>query len=222
VTGWPRIVPDDADGRSAAIEALHRDGIVALPTDTVYGIGCRLDAPRGIERLFEAKSRPPERAIMVLIADAGQADEIAVMPPTAAALASAFWPGGLSLVVPQRTDVPFPAILTAGTQTIGLRMPDHACPRALAEAVGPLPTTSANRSGEPEASTATEIAELLGNGIDLIVDGGPAHGGPPSTVIDCTSVRPRVLRAGAINPDRIAEVLRAADLGDLDPTDVGR
>ena len=208
----PRILADDGDGRRVAADVLRDGGIVALPTDTVYGIGCRLDAPRGIERLFEAKGRPPDRAIMLLLADAAQAEEIALMPDAAVALAAAFWPGGLSLVVPQRPDVRFPPILTAATPTIGLRVPDHPCPTALAAAVGPLPTTSANRSGEPEASTATEIAERLGSGLDLIVDGGPAQGGPASTVVDCSGRAPRVLRAGAIDAGRIAAVLEEAGL----------
>jgi L-threonylcarbamoyladenylate synthase len=90
------IVPDGEDGRERAVEVLRAGGLVALPTDTVYGIGCKLDAPRGIERLFEAKNRPPERAIMLLLVDASQASELGVMPPAALALADAFWPGGLS------------------------------------------------------------------------------------------------------------------------------
>ena len=161
-------------------------GIVALPTDTVYGIAVALDAPGGIERLFRVKNRPPDRGIMLLLEAAAQAASIGVMGPAATALADACWPGGLTVVVPQRPDVTLPAVLTGGTPTIGLRVPDHAAPRALAAAVGPLPTTSANVSGLPEASDAAEILAQLGDGVDLILDGGPARGGPPSTVVDCT------------------------------------
>jgi L-threonylcarbamoyladenylate synthase len=144
---------------------------------------------------------------MLLLADAAQAPSIGAWPATAAALAAAFWPGGLTVVVPQRPDVPLPAALTAGTATIGLRVPDHETPRALAAAVGPLPTTSANRSGDPEARDASAIIEQLGDAVDLVIDGGSAHGGPPSTVVDCTVDPPRILRAGAVPVGEIERVL---------------
>ena len=103
-----------------------------------------------------------------------------------------------------------PTALTGGTPTIGLRVPDHAAPRALAAAVGPLPTTSANVSGLAAARDATDILEQLGDAIDLILDGGPAHGGPPSTVVDCSADLPRILRVGAIDYRRVAAILDAA------------
>lgn len=202
-----RIVLDDDDGRAAAVEALRSGGIVALPTDTVYGIAVALDTPGGVEALFAAKQRPPDKGIMLLLADAAQAPDIGEWPPAAAALAEAFWPGGLTVIVPQRPDVPFPPALTAGTATIGLRVPDHPAPRALAAAVGPIPTTSANRSGEPEAGDAEAIVAQLGNAIALVLDGGPAHGGPASTVVDCTVDPPRILREGAIPADAVEATL---------------
>jgi L-threonylcarbamoyladenylate synthase len=208
----PRILADDDLGRAAAIEALRAGLIIALPTDTVYGIAVALDTPGGIERLFEAKGRPPDKGIMLLLADAAQAPAIGQWPASAAALAEAFWPGGLTLVVPQRADVPLPAVLTGGASTIGLRVPNHAAPRALATAVGPLPTTSANVSGLPEARTAEEIVEQLGDAVAVVIDGGDADGGPPSTVVDCTSDRPAILRSGAIATERIAAVLDAASI----------
>jgi L-threonylcarbamoyladenylate synthase len=202
-----RIVPDDASGRSAAVEVLRAGGIVALPTDTVYGIAAALDTPGGIESLFAAKQRPADRGIALLIADADQAPTIAAWPPAAATLAARFWPGGLTIVVPQRRDVSWPPLLTGGASTIGLRVPDHDSPRALARAVGPLPTTSANRSGEPEAPDATSIVAQLGDAVGLVLDAGPARGGPPSTVVDCTVDPPRVLRAGAIPVEAIEAAL---------------
>ena len=208
-----RIVADDADGRAAAIEVLRAGGVVALPTDTVYGIAVALDAPDGIERLFRVKRRPLDRHIMLLLDSASQATTIGDMGPAASALAEACWPGGLTVVVPQRRDVALPASLTGGVPTIGLRVPDHGTPRALARAVGPLPTTSANVSGQPEARDADEILAQLGDGIALVLDGGPAHGGPPSTVVDCTGPSPVILREGAIPSTRVAEALRAAGLG---------
>jgi L-threonylcarbamoyladenylate synthase len=207
-----RIVADDATGRAEAIEVLRRGGIVALPTDTVYGIAVALDVPGGIERLFQVKQRPPDRGIMLLLDAASQAGSIGLMGAAATALADAFWPGGLTVVVPQRPDVPLPAALTGGTPTIGLRIPDHDAPRALAAAVGPLPTTSANVSGLPEARDAGEILAQLGDGVDLILDGGPARGGPPSTVVDCTGERPVILREGAIPAIRILAILDAAGI----------
>lgn len=191
-------------------------GVVAVPTDTVYGIAVALDTPGGIERLFAAKSRPPDKAIALLLADAAQAAEIGEMTVGARALANAFWPGGLTLVVPRRTDRPLPAALTGGElapgaiPTVGLRVPAHDAPRALARALGPLPTTSANRSGKPEAKDADEIEALLGRSLGLILDGGPSAGGPASTVVDCTGETPVILRPGAI-PEAAIEAVLAGD-----------
>ncbi len=202
-----RIVADDDAGRALAIATLRDGGIVAMPTDTVYGIGVALATPGGIERLFHVKHRPPEKGVVLLLGDIAQADDVGLLGSAARALADAFWPGGLTLIVPQRPDVELPDALTGGAPTIGVRVPDHAAPRALARALGPLPVTSANVSGQPEARDATEIAALFGDDIDLILDGGPAAGGPASTVVDCSIDPPRILRAGAISDARIAEVL---------------
>lgn len=202
-----RIVPDDDAGRAEAADVLRTGGIIALPTDTVYGIAVALGTPDGVERLFAAKRRPPDKGIMLLLAEAAQAPEIGAWPAAAATLAEAFWPGGLTLIVPQRPDVPLPPALTAGAATIGLRVPDHPAPRALAARVGPLPTTSANRSGDPEAADADAIVRELGDAIELVLDGGPAHGGPASTVVDCTVEPPRVLRAGAVAHAELERVL---------------
>jgi L-threonylcarbamoyladenylate synthase len=147
---------------------------------------------------------------MLLLDDAAQAASIGVMGVAAEALADAFWPGGLTVIVPRLPGVSLPAALTAGAPTIGLRVPDHEAPRALARAVGPLPTTSANVSGLPEARDATEILDQLGDALDLILDAGPAHGGPASTIVDCSGARPVLLREGAIPTSRVARVLDTA------------
>jgi L-threonylcarbamoyladenylate synthase len=212
-----RVVRDDASGRAAAVAVLRSGGIVALPTDTVYGIAVALDAPRGIERLFEAKRRPPDKGIMLLLEDAAQAARIGRLTPAAAALGAAGWPGGLTVIVPQDPAVQLPPALTGGQPTIGLRVPDHPSPRALAHAVGPLPTTSANVSGLPEAADADDIVLQLGDVVDLVLDGGPAHGGPASTVVDCTGQVPRVLRVGARPVTWVATTLDAAGV----PHDLG-
>ena len=207
-----RVVADDPSGRSLAIEVLRGGGLVALPTDTVYGIGVALDTPGGIERLFAAKRRPPDKGIMLLLDDATQAGRIGVMTPAAMALGDACWPGGLTVVISRRPDVPLPDALTGGAPTIGLRVPDHEAPRTLARGVGPWPVTSANVSGLPEASDAAGILAQLGDAVDLVLDGGRAHGGPASTVVDCTGVSARILRAGAIPVERVAAILGAAGI----------
>jgi L-threonylcarbamoyladenylate synthase len=207
-----RVVPDDDAGRTLAIEALRRGDVVALPTDTVYGIAVDLLRPGALERLFATKGRAPEKAIVLLLAEPAQASEVGEFTPAARVLAEVGWPGGLTLVLRQRPDAGLPAALTGGAPTIGLRVPDHPTPRALAAALGPLPTTSANLAGRPPASTAREILEQLGDAVTLVLDAGPARGGLPSTVVDCTAERPTILRAGALAPKRLAQALDGAAL----------
>ncbi len=205
-----RIVRDDAAGRAEAVAVLRRGGVVALPSDTVYGIAVALSTPGGIERLFRAKRRPPDKGIALLLSDRVQAADAGHLTPAAVALAAAAWPGALTLVVPQRGDISWPAILTGGASTIGLRVPAHDSPRTLAREVGPLPTTSANVSGLPEAADASAIVEQLGDLIDLVLDGGPAGGGPASTVVDCTGDQPVILRPGAISNEEVGAILDRA------------
>ena len=207
-----RLLPDDASGRAAAIEVLRRGGIVAMPTDTVYGVGVALDALDGLARLFAAKDRPPDRAIVLLVADLEQAASVGTFSPAARALAERFWPGGLTLVLAQAPGAVLPAALTGGAGTIGVRIPDHDCPRRLARDLGPLPVTSANLSGQPDARDATAVLAQLSGRIDLVLDGGPARGGVPSTVVDCSGAVPRILREGAISATRLAETLDSAGL----------
>jgi L-threonylcarbamoyladenylate synthase len=207
-----RVVRDDDSGRADAVAVLRAGGVIALPTDTVYGLGVALDTPGGIERLFHVKRRPPERGIVLLLDDPAQMAQLAIVTPAAEALAAALWPGGLTLVLEQRPDVALPAVLTGGATTIGLRVPDHEAPRALARALGPLPVTSANVSGEPEAPDAPSIIGQLGDAIELVVDGGPAAGGPASTVVDVSGDPVRILRPGAVSVDRLRAVLATAGL----------
>ena len=213
----------DAAGVAEAARLLCAGRLVAFPTDTVYGIGVAPTTPNGIERLFAAKGRPPDRAIVLLLGDAAQAEAIARLTPAGAALAAAFWPGGLTIVLPRRPDGAFRLALTTDPaapplETIGVRVPDHPAPRAIARALGALPTTSANRSGEPEARDAAEIESRLGAALDLILDAGPAPGGSPSSVVDATTDTVTILRHGAVPDGDIARVLRDAGL----PEPVGR
>ena len=206
-----RVVPDGAAGRRAAVATLLEGGVVGIPTDTVYGIAVALGTAAGVERLFEVKARPPDKAVMVLVDGLDQLADWVELSAAAKAL-STMWPSGLTLVLPLRAGAPLPAALTAGTQTLGVRIPKHDVPRALARAVGPLPTTSANPSGASEARSAQEVLATLGERIELILDGGPSEGGVPSTIVDCSIARPRILRPGAIGADRLAAVLDAAGL----------
>lgn len=203
-----RLLPDDAAGRVAAVEVLRRGGIVVMPTDTVYGVGVSLDADEGLARLFAAKDRPLDKAIVLLVADVEQAGSIGVLSPVAQALAEKFWPGGLTLVLAQQPNSTLPAALTASQKTIGVRVPDHDCPRALARELGPLPVTSANISGQPAVTTANDAMAQLGERVDLILDGGGARGGTASTVVDCSAGEPQILREGAIDLMAVAEAVR--------------
>ena len=148
----------------------------------------------------------------VLLADVAQAWTLGLETPAARVLADALWPGGLTLVLTVQPDARLPRVLAAGTPTIGVRVPDHHAPRALAAVLGPLPTTSANLSGRPDARDAAEVGAALGEAIALVIDGGPIRGGPASTVVDCTTDRPTILRSGAIDPRRIAAILDEAGI----------
>lgn len=206
-----RVVEDDEAGRNEAIAVLRTGGVVGLPTDTVYGIAVDPDLPGALELLYAAKQRPPDRRIAVLCADVAQAAGLGEMTPPAEALAAAFWPGGLTLVLRVRPGS-VPAAFGTEIETLGIRVPAHACPRAIARALGPLPTTSANLSGQPEATDAEAIVAILGQAVGLVIDGGPSSGGLASTVVDCSGSRVRILRSGAIPADEIVDCLRRAGL----------
>ena len=206
-----RVVADDEAGRNEAIEVLRTGGVVGLPTDTVYGIAVDPDRPSALELLYAAKRRPPDRRIAVLCADAAQAAGLGEMTEAAEALAAAFWPGGLTLVLRVRPGA-VPAAFGAEIETLGIRVPAHPCPRAIAAILGPLPTTSANLSGQPEATNAGGIVAILGEAVSLVLDGGPSSGGPASTVVDCSGGEAQILRSGAIPADDIAECLHRAGL----------
>ena len=203
----PRVVPDGPAGRAEAVAVLQAGGVVALPTDTVYGIAVALSTPGGVERLFRLKRRPPEKGIALLLAASDQAATVGEVTPAADALAAALWPGALTLVLRARPDANLPEMLAREGRTVGVRLPDHPAPRALAAAVGPLPTTSANRSGRPDALDAADVLAQLGEEVDLILDGGRTPGSRPSTVVDMTTDPPEILRAGAIDGRRVREVL---------------
>ncbi len=204
-----RIIPAQAPGaiREAA-EALRRGALIAIPTETVYGLAV---LPQGapLERLLAAKHRSAEKGIQLLIDSMEQAEGMAVLTDAAKRLAARFWPGGLTIVLSRREDVPVPEQLGGGRPTLGLRLPDHEMPRALARLLGPIAASSANITGEPDAATATRVAESFGDEVALILDDGPVRGGTPSSVVDCSDpgVPPSILREGAISARDIEAAL---------------
>jgi L-threonylcarbamoyladenylate synthase len=182
-----------------AVAALRRGEVIVLPTDTVYGVAVAAGVEGATAELFRIKARPETVALPVLVADVTQARSIAQVGAVEAALMDRFWPGGLTIVLPRRSD--FVADL-GGTDatTVGVRVPAHPIPIALARAVGPLVTTSANRHGRPTPKTAGAVATELGHGIAVVIDGGPCRGAP-STVVRVVGDDVEVLRQGAVDVD---------------------
>lgn len=188
-----------------AAQVLAGGGLVAFPTDTLYGLGACATLPASIERLFTAKDRPLERSIPILIASQDQLERVAVEVPDAVRrLALAFWPGPLTLIVPRRGDLP--AIL-GPTPTVGVRVPDHPVALGLLQLAGPLAVTSANLSGSEGCTTAEQVEQVLSGRVDLILDGGRCPGGVASTVAACDGGEVRILREGPISREALLAVL---------------
>jgi L-threonylcarbamoyladenylate synthase len=190
-----------------ALEILQRGGIVAFPTDTVYGLGALAFNHNAIESIYTAKNRPIEKAIPILIGDLSDLDKVADdIPNMALRFAARFWPGPLTCVVPKKQTLP---LAVSATHTVAVRIPDHHAARTLLRAAGPMAVTSANISGQPSPSTAQEVYEQLNGHIPLILDDGKTKGGIPSTLVDCTGEEPVILREGPIT---LAELLAALSL----------
>ena len=189
------------------VEVLRNGGVAAIPTDTVYGLAAHgLDAA-AVDRVFEVKGRPRGMAVPLLLADAGDLSRCCVdVPDSALSLAAALWPGALTLVI-RRSDA-VPDAVSAGRDTVAVRVPDHPVPREIARRLGsPITGTSANRSGLPPATTAAEVREQVGDSVDYVLDGGSVCSGVPSTVLDLTGPEPVMVRPGAVCAEAIAEVL---------------
>lgn len=195
-----RVDPVAPDERALgeAVRVLRAGGLVAFPTESFYGLGAAALDPRAVRRVFEAKGRPASMPLLVVIdAPAMLAGIVAEVPERARALMARHWPGPLTLVFRAAPGVP-PEV-TAGTGTIGVRVPAHVVPRRLAARLGmPVTAPSANPTGGAPPTTAAAVQALLGEVVDLVLDGGPTAGGAPSTVVDVTVDPPRVIRQGAV------------------------
>lgn len=191
---------------SEALSILRSGGLVAFPTDTVYGLGCLAFDRKAVESIYIAKDRPVEKAIPVLVAEIMDTEKIVTeFPPIPRILALRFWPGPLTCILPKKPTLPE---AVSATSTIGVRIPDEVTARVLLRNAGPMAVTSANISGQPSPSTAEEVFEQLNGRIPLIIDGGKTPGGLPSTVIDCLSDEFKILREGPISADDIQNYLR--------------
>jgi L-threonylcarbamoyladenylate synthase len=189
-----------------AITILKRGGVVACPTDTVYGVGAAINIEPAVERVYRIKGRPLSRALPILLADKSQIAEVAeIVPPLAWRLADRFFPGALTIVLFKSDSVP--DIVTGGRKTVAVRVADHPIPTAVVRGLGvPIVGTSANLSGSPSALTAGEVRAQIGNRVDMIIDGGRCPGGIESTIIDVTGQTPRILRPGPITMEELKSV----------------
>ncbi|MFY9588993.1 MAG: L-threonylcarbamoyladenylate synthase [Actinomycetota bacterium] len=205
----PRILSlatDREEALEAAAKELQAGGIVVFPTDTVYGVGGDAFNQFATAKIFEAKRRARAMPLPVLVSRPRQAWALcSEVPRQAADLVAAFWPGALTLILPEADGLSLDLGETKGR--IAVRMPAHDDLLDLIAMVGPLATTSANLSGTPTPSTVEEIARELGDEVGLYLDGGPAHADVPSTIVDLTRWRPKIVREGAIGSSEVQRAL---------------
>ncbi len=193
-----------------AADIVRKGGVIAFPTDTFYGLGaCPFNA-HAVQRIFGLKGRSlPSAPILVLVRSRADLQTlVSEITPAAERLMEACWPGPLTLVF--RASAAVPPVLTAGTGTIGVRLPAHPDVQRLLQAVGgPLTGTSANRSGQPPATTVDEVERALGDGVDAILNGGATPGGLPSTVVDTTVTPPRLIREGRVPTAAVLSIINS-------------
>ena len=190
-----------------AVAVLREGGLVAFPTETVYGLGCDAESPVALRRLFAVKRRPADHPVIVHVSSVAAIEVYAVdVSPVARALVDVFWPGPLTVVLPAAKNIPLK--VTGGTGTVGIRIPDCHFTRMLMNAIDmPLIGTSANLSSHPACACAEEVLEQLGGRIELVIDGGKSQASAASTLIDLTRGTPRILREGAIPSERLKKYL---------------
>jgi L-threonylcarbamoyladenylate synthase len=201
------VLPRNKEAISEAAGVMRRGGLVAFPSETVYGLGADAFNENAVRKVFEVKGRPPDNPVIVHVSEIAQFLEIGKdIPPVAIVLAETFWPGPLTLVVKHRGQLP--DAVTAGLLTVAIRMPDHPVPLALIESlargiIGP----SANLSGRPSPTTAKHVMDDLNGKVEIILDGGPTRIGVESTVLDLTSNPPAILRPGGLPHEAIRKVI---------------
>jgi len=194
-------VDPEAPQRDALQEAakwIRSGGLVALPTDTLYGLAADPFSPEAIARVFAVKGRSGDQALPLIAADAEQVSaHLGPLPPIARRLAEKFWPGPLTLLVAAPASLA--REVSAGTGRVGVRVPAHDIARAICRGADrPVTATSANRSGQPATADPAEVERTLGDDVDLLIDAGPTPGGAPSTIVDVTAAVPQLVRAGAV------------------------
>ncbi len=209
---------DEVQAVDEAALILRRGGLVAFPTETVYGLGADATNPMAVARIFEAKGRPASNPLIVHVSDVAMARScVASWPDQAQALADRFWPGPLTLVLPRSNIIP--DIVTAGRETVGVRLPSPRLVRALIERTGrPIAAPSANRSTGISPTTAEHVRKDLEGKVDLILDGGPTHLGIESTVVDVHVSPPCILRPGPISAEDLARALGGVQPVELTPS----
>jgi L-threonylcarbamoyladenylate synthase len=205
-----RIATDDPTALERAAHVLQHGGVIAFPTDTVYGLGAHAFLTEAIAGLYRIKGRPAHLPIPLLLPDAEAMRAVcSSIPSVAWQLARRFWPGGLSLVLPKALHLP--DILVAHRNSVAVRVPDQDLIRWLCRQMGaPLAATSANRHGQPAPVTADEVEDALAASIPLLLDGGRCPGGMASTVLDLTVAPAVILRPGPITPEQLAAILPLA------------
>jgi L-threonylcarbamoyladenylate synthase len=215
------IVPADTAHIAAAAEALKAGDLVAFPTETVYGLGGDAGSDRAVARIYEAKGRPSFNPLIVHVIGLAAAGDHAELPPAAFVLAELFWPGPLTLVLPRRRDCRLSLLVSAGMDSVALRVPAHPVARALLAASNlPLAGPSANPSGRISPTTAQHVADGLGDKVAMILDGGPCRIGLESTVVSLLEDVPQILRPGGIEAAALeaalgCEVTLAPQVGDV-------
>lgn len=201
-----RIPTSQAEAIPRALAVLEAGGLVVMPTDTVYGVGCLAFNPQAVTRLYAVKRRPDDKPIPVLLGNPEQIQQVAIdVSPRMERLAKAYWPGPLTMILLRHPSLP--AEIGPGT-TVGVRVPAHDFAQRLLEAAGPMAVTSANLSGQLPARSADDAETALRGQVELILDDGPSPGGLPSTVVDARTDPPTILRAGPISEADLARALR--------------
>lgn len=204
-----RVLPPCAAAIDEAAQILRAGGLVAFPTETVYGLGTDAQNGEAVARLYAAKGRPAFNPLIAHVSDLAGARRLAMFDRVAERLAGAFWPGPLTLVLPQASHCPVAPLATAGLDSIAVRVPAHAVAQAMLRAFGgPVVAPSANRSGHVSPTTAAHVLADLGGRIDLVVDAGPTEVGLESTIVACLGGLPVLLRPGGVTRGAIEEVLQ--------------